>query len=119
METDNKFETILCKQCEISKSEIAQASTYTKHKQLNTWRNKIRKIKNSEGKEIRIDIPEFQRGLVWKASQIETLWDSVMRGIPIGCITLIKYKGEAKENQAEYGVFDGQFSKTDLSQIFS
>ena len=36
-----------------------------------------------------LDIPVFQRGLVWSPAQVELLWDSVMRGIPIGCITLM------------------------------
>ncbi len=51
-----------------------------------------------------LDIPKFQRGLVWSPAQVELLWDSVMRGIPIGCITLMPYEG----NGATYGIFDGQ-----------
>lgn len=29
-------------------------------------------------------VPELQRGLVWKPAQIELLWDSILRGFPIG-----------------------------------
>ena len=42
-------------------------------------------------------IPELQRGLVWNAARIESLWDSILRGIPIGAISI--RNGE---------VFDGQ-----------
>jgi hypothetical protein len=37
-----------------------------------------------------VHIPAIQRGLVWNATQAEVLWDSLMRGIPIGTFTLIK-----------------------------
>lgn len=67
------------------------------------------KIKDNE---VNLDIPSFQRGLVWNPAQVETLWDSIMRGIPIGCITLIKYANDSEqvathENET-YGIFDGQ-----------
>ena len=29
-------------------------------------------------------IPDLQRGLVWKPRQMELLWDSILRGFPIG-----------------------------------
>ena len=31
-----------------------------------------------------VKIPELQRGLVWKPAQVELLWDSILRGFPIG-----------------------------------
>lgn len=37
-----------------------------------------------------VHIPAIQRGLVWNATQAEILWDSLMRGIPIGTFTLIR-----------------------------
>lgn len=36
-----------------------------------------------------MQIPSLQRGLVWNATQAEVLWDSLMRGIPIGTFSLI------------------------------
>lgn len=70
-----------------------------------------KKIKLNE-REVTLDIPAFQRGLVWNPAQVEALWDSIMRGIPIGCITLIKYAGRTAastdDSKAEYGIFDGQ-----------
>ena len=31
-----------------------------------------------------VGLPALQRGYVWKAKQVETLWDSLLRGFPIG-----------------------------------
>lgn len=44
----------------------------------------------SEGKEkaVMADLPALQRGAVWKVQQIEELWDSVLRGFPIGSFIL-------------------------------
>ena len=68
-----------------------------------------------EGKEKKLDIPAFQRGLVWNAAQVEILWDSVLRGIPLGCLTLVRYK----DNADILGVFDGQQRLNALSLGFS
>lgn len=35
-----------------------------------------------------VKIPELQRGLVWKPVQVELLWDSILRGFPIGSFML-------------------------------
>ncbi|MEA9357257.1 DUF262 domain-containing protein [Bacteriovorax sp. PP10] len=35
-----------------------------------------------------IKLPTVQRGFVWKANQIENLWDSLLRGYPVGCFVL-------------------------------
>lgn len=72
---------------------------------------KKQEIKLNAGTEelkVVLDIPAFQRGLVWNPAQVEALWDSVLRGIPIGTITLIPYAGERGNNVATHGVFDGQ-----------
>ena len=42
-------------------------------------------------------IPSVQRGLVWNPTRVEILWDSLMRGIPIGSISI-------RNNE----IFDGQ-----------
>lgn len=60
-----------------------------------------------------LDLPQMQRGLVWNPAQVEVLWDSLMRGIPIGCITLIDYnrggnKDLRSDDDATHGIFDGQ-----------
>lgn len=51
-------------------------------------------------------IPALQRGLVWKPRQVEVLWDSLLRGFPIGSFMLsdIVQDGEA----GKYYLMDGQ-----------
>lgn len=39
-----------------------------------------------------IDIPPVQRSLVWKPVQVELLWDSILRGFPIGAFILSEYE---------------------------
>ena len=46
-------------------------------------------------REGRIRVPEFQRGLKWKAEQVVDLFDSIYRGFPIGSLLLFKRRAEA------------------------
>lgn len=63
------------------------------------------------------ELPSFQRGLVWSPAQIEVLWDSLMRGIPIGAFSLLpivesnehfKKGNESKNLEGAYWLVDGQ-----------
>ncbi len=45
-------------------------------------------------REGRIRVPEFQRGLKWKAEQVVDLFDSIYRGYPIGSLLLFKRPAE-------------------------
>ena len=47
-------------------------------------------------------IPEIQRGVVWNATRCEVLWDSILRGIPIGAISL------RPTEDGRWEIFDGQ-----------
>lgn len=47
-------------------------------------------------------LPSFQREFVWSASQIENLFDSLMRGYPISSMLFWKVKGEAKSKYKFY-----------------
>ena len=49
------------------------ARSYTL-KQISEW--------NKEGSDV--ILPDIQRGLVWTPQQIAFLWDSMLRGFPIG-----------------------------------
>ena len=49
-------------------------------------------VKSETTSKNKIDIPVFQRSLVWKPKQMELLWDSILRGFPIGSFTLQTYK---------------------------
>lgn len=42
--------------------------------------------------EVRAGLPALQRGSVWRAAQVEALWDSIMRGFPIGSFMLMPYE---------------------------
>ena len=39
-------------------------------------------------------LPALQRGAVWKPAQTERLWDSLMRGFPIGSFLLSEYDAD-------------------------
>lgn len=54
-----------------------------------------------------VSIPGIQRGLVWKPSQVELLWDSILRGFPIGTFTLSESDTEESKN-SRYYLMDGQ-----------
>lgn len=49
-------------------------------------------------------IPAIQRGLVWKPRQVELLWDSILRGFPIGSFML----SDISDNPNHYYLMDGQ-----------
>jgi hypothetical protein len=50
----------------------------------------------------RASVPALQRGLVWKPQQIEMLWDSLLRGFPIGALVVCR-----KIDKQERGTGDG------------
>jgi len=45
-------------------------------------------IKGISSSNILAKVPSLQRGLVWEPQQIEMLWDSLMRGFPVGALVL-------------------------------
>ncbi|MCL1956792.1 MAG: DUF262 domain-containing protein [Fibromonadales bacterium] len=61
------------------------------------------------------DLPKVQRGFVWKPSQIEDLWDSLLRGFPSGSIITSKV-GEEKEM---FQLLDGQQRTTSIALGFA
>ena len=64
----------------------------------------------SDGK---IKIPAIQRGLVWKPWQVELLWDSILRGFPIGCFLL------SENCDGTYDLMDGQQRFNAIACAFS
>ena len=60
---------------------------------------------NSSGSPLRI--PNIQRGLVWKANQVELLWDSILRGFPIGSMLVLAHEDESGKI-ASGEILDGQ-----------
>ncbi len=57
----------------------------------------------------KVSLPNVQRGFVWKPSQIENLWDSLLRGFPIGAFVLSPIK-----NSNKFGMLDGQQRATSI-----
>ena len=63
---------------------------------------------------VRASIPALQRGLVWSPQQNELLWDSILRGFPIGAVVLtrwsekLKKSDEEKDDRVTHHLLDGQ-----------
>lgn len=73
-------------------------------------------------------LPAMQRGAVWKPRQVEMLWDSIVRGFPIGSFLLSPFDPDrgtqtAKHQQAglgrpNYHLLDGQQRSTAIALGF-
>ena len=61
------------------------------------------KVKRGE-----IKLPPIQRSFVWKPYQIENLWDSLLRGFPIGCFIC------KKTEDSHIEILDGQQRLTSI-----
>ena len=53
-------------------------------------------IDNSNKYDEILELPPIQRGFVWKPKQIQDLWDSMLRDMPIGCVMLQKFDKNEK-----------------------
>ncbi len=53
-----------------------------------------------------VTVPSLQRGLVWKAKQMEMLWDSILRGFPIGSFVIASFPEIGEEES--FHLLDGQ-----------
>lgn len=56
-----------------------------------------------------VSLPSVQRGFVWRPSQIENLWDSLLRGYPIGAFVM-----SPKESNGSFEMLDGQQRATSI-----
>lgn len=57
----------------------------------------------------KVQLPVMQRGFVWKPIQIERVWDSILRGFPVGAFMLSKATDDTK------WLFDGQQRSTSIA----
>ncbi|MGD9774560.1 DUF262 domain-containing protein [Diaphorobacter sp.] len=48
-------------------------------------------------------IPSLQRGAVWKPQQVELLWDSILRGFPIGALVVSKVLKNQQSHPGKHG----------------
>lgn len=62
----------------------------------------------------KVGLPALQRGYVWKPKQVETLWDSLLRGFPIGSFLVSNNK---KINEKK-DLLDGQQRATSIAMGF-
>ena len=74
----------------------------------------LKEIANWADENSKIKLPNVQRDFVWKPSQIEDLWDSILRGYPIGSFVLSKSE---KSNKLE--LLDGQQRATTIALGFA
>lgn len=66
----------------------------------------LRQIASWTSDDSEVLIPALQRGLVWKPRQVELLWDSILRGFPIGSFMLSDIV--TNEGSEKYYLMDGQ-----------
>ena len=66
----------------------------------------LKEIASWTASDSEVVIPALQRGLVWKPSQVELLWDSILRGFPIGSFMLSDIVEQGQ--QGKYYLMDGQ-----------
>lgn len=62
----------------------------------------------------KVGLPALQRGYVWKPKQVETLWDSLLRGFPIGSFLV----SDSKKPEGKMDLLDGQQRATAISMGF-
>lgn len=72
----------------------------------------------------RVAIPSLQRGLVWNPNQVELLWDSILRGFPIGAFVFSdadkasQQRTSKTHEDAECFLLDGQQRANAISLAF-
>ena len=68
-----------------------------------------------------VELPKLQRGFVWEPAKIMDLWDSILRGFPIGSmmVSTIDPKSTPDGNTTQhYWLLDGQQRATSISYGF-
>jgi len=66
---------------------------------------------SNETSTIIASVPKLQRGLVWSPSQIELLWDSLLRGFPVGSLVIcdrIQGQDDGEVDAVTHHLLDGQ-----------
>ncbi|MGC7559480.1 DUF262 domain-containing protein [Pasteurella sp. PK-2025] len=58
-------------------------------KDIASWEPATEVVREENSKHhFKVSLPALQRGSVWKAEQVEKLWDSIFKGYPIGSLLL-------------------------------
>jgi len=66
-----------------------------------------------------VDLPRLQRGFVWETSKIMDLWDSILRGFPIGSLLLTEIGEDGissnQDDIEKFWLLDGQQRATSIA----
>lgn len=73
----------------------------------------LKEIAEWNKEESKIKIPDIQRGLVWSPKQTEFLWDSLLRGFPVGGFVL------TENTEETFYLLDGQQRWNSISLGYS
>ncbi|MCR5839489.1 MAG: DUF262 domain-containing protein [Kiritimatiellae bacterium] len=65
-----------------------------------------------------LEIPPVQRGVVWNATRLEVLWDSIMRNIPIGTFSIRASKDIKGQWNGRWELLDGQQRATAIMSAY-
>lgn len=60
-------------------------------REIASWQIPTIQVANAR---VRAELPALQRGAVWRAPQMEALWDSVLRGFPVGAFLLAPFDSD-------------------------
>jgi hypothetical protein len=72
----------------------------------------VKQIAQQKVDDKNLRLPSVQRGFVWKPSQIENLWDSLLRGYPVGSFVV------SKNEDGDIQILDGQQRATSIGLAF-
>mgnify|MGYP001126054820 CR=1 FL=1 len=75
-----------------SKINNNQTAFLLKARHMASWQ--LNKLAHNSDLPCTATLPALQRGAVWKPAQVEALWDSLLRGFPIGAFLLAPYSEE-------------------------
>lgn len=75
---------------------------------ISAWQTELQENRTQQSTSSKITLPSLQRGFVWKPFQIEALWDSILRGYPIGAV-LMSIANDQRE------LLDGQQRSTSIA----
>lgn len=93
----------------MKKTEIMKTQEQNKSARLFTIRDIANwQLLSTEGTK-KVELPALQRGFVWRPAQIEELWDSLLRGFPIGSFLLSHQEKHAMQ------LMDGQQRATSIA----
>lgn len=82
---------------------------------ISKWQMELEELveKSDSDKKADISLPALQRGFVWRPYQMEALWDSILRGYPIGSLLIANAEGNTAKD-----LLDGQQRCTTIALGF-